>query len=98
MILIPPVPVIGPYYLQSVSDMKEVITTNDATIQGILIVICVVFGSTIIYLYREKNKLQAEYIKFIKEHAEVTKDYADRLRDLYDANREFLTMIEKMTK
>lgn len=87
-----------PYYLQSVQDVKEVISTNDATIQGILIAICIVFGGTIIYLYREKNELQKEYIKEIKAHADVTKDYADRMRELYDSNREFLTMIEKMMK
>lgn len=98
MILIPPAPIMTPYYLQNVTDMKEVITTNDATVQGILIALCLIFAGAIIYLYKEKNSIQKEYVEFIKEHAEVTKDYADRLRELYDANREFLTMIEKMTK
>lgn len=77
------------YIFQSVNEIKDVLATNDATIQGILIAIILALGSALIFLYREKNQLQKEYVLTIKE-------YAENLRQVIDSNRETLQMMERM--
>lgn len=75
-------------YTQTAQDVKDLISTNDATIQGILIAIILALGSALIALYREKNKLQKEYVDTIKE-------YAENLRQVIESNRETMSIVEK---
>lgn len=84
MILIPPVPIMTPYYLQSVDTVKEVITTNDATIQGILLGVILAIGSAFIFLYIEKNKLQKKYNDDL---ADVHKNYQAEIKKMHEDHK-----------
>ncbi len=65
--------------IQTMNDIKDVIATNDATIQGILLGVIIALGSTTIYLYKQVQKLQREYIEEIRKTnvmlIEVNKSY-----------------------
>jgi hypothetical protein len=67
--------------LQNADDVQKIITTNDATVQGILIGICLALGASTIYLYKENKRMQAEIIKELKEFnsslIRINKQYDD---------------------
>ena len=67
--------------LQNADDVQKIITTNDATVQGILIGICLALGASTIYLYKETKRMQAEYVKELKEFNQsilkINKQYDD---------------------
>lgn len=53
--------------LQTTTDLKDVITTNDATVTGILIAVVLAFGATIIYLFKQNQSLHRDFISELKE-------------------------------
>lgn len=57
--------------MQTASDLKEVISTNDATIQGILIAIVLALGAAVIYLYNQVRNLQKEYVEQLIKNNEM---------------------------
>lgn len=53
--------------LQVSSDqVREIVTTNDATVQGILIGIVLALSTIVVFLYRKTETMQKEYIKELK--------------------------------
>ena len=82
MILIPPV-----IPLQTAEDVRRIVSTNDATAQGILIGVCLLMVSAVIVLYRENRNMQKEYVKTMKEvHLQLIKvndNYNEFVRIMY---------------
>lgn len=90
-------PIFTPYYYQNVPDFNDVIRTNDATIQGILLGVIIALCTALIYIYKEKssererllsenNKLRTEYISALKDfNAQlivVNKSYSEAINFL----------------
>jgi hypothetical protein len=67
------------FLLQSTRDITEVISTNDATIVGVLIAVCLALGGAVIYLYKSVQTLNKDFIKELKDNQsiliEMTKKY-----------------------
>ena len=67
------------FLLQSTRDITEVISTNDATIVGVLIAVCLALGGAVIYLYKSVQALNKDFVKELKETQsiliEMTKKY-----------------------
>ena len=67
------------FLLQSTRDITEVISTNDATIVGVLIAVCLALGGAVIYLYKSVQALNKDFIKELKDNQtiliEMTKKY-----------------------
>ncbi len=67
------------FLLQSTRDLTEVISTNDATIVGVLIAVCLALGGAVIYLYKSVQSLNKDFVKDLKETQsiliEMTKKY-----------------------
>ena len=82
MILIPPV-----IPLQTAEDVRRIVSTNDATAQGILIGVCLLMVSAVIVLYRENRNMQKEYVDTMKEvHLQLIKvndNYNEFVRIMY---------------
>lgn len=89
MLYIPPL--IPPFYLQTAEDVKTIITTNDATIQGVLIGVIIGLSGALMYVYREKNQVQAEYIQSLK-------NYGDKMREVANQQSETLQTISNMLR
>lgn len=82
MILIPPV-----IPLQSAEDVRRIVSTNDATTQGILIGVCILLVGAVVVLYKENRKMQKEYVDTMKEvHLQLIKvndNYNEFVRIMY---------------
>jgi len=63
--------------LQTVSDLRDVITINDATVTGTLIAIVVAFAVAIVYLYKNVQNLNKDYVR---NYTELNEKYIDELR------------------
>lgn len=50
----------------SSDQVREIVTTNDATVQGILIGIVLALSTIVVFLYRKTETMQKEYIKELK--------------------------------
>ncbi len=55
------------FLLMQISDYKDVVSTNDATVQGILIGIVLALGAVVVFLYRKTDAMNKEYVKELKE-------------------------------
>lgn len=53
--------------LMLLQDYKDIVTTNDATVQGILIGIVISLAGVVVFLYRKTDSMQKEYVKELKE-------------------------------
>ena len=67
------------HLFQSTREITEVLSTNDATVVGVLIAVCLALGGAVIYLYKSVQTLNKEFIKELKESQsvliEMTKKY-----------------------
>ena len=74
--------------LQTATDLKEIISTTDATIVGILIAVVVAFGFAIIYLYKNVQILNKEYISELRASNEalikVNNSYNEFVRNMIE--------------
>jgi len=74
--------------LQTATDLKEIISTSDATIVGILIAVVVAFGLAIIYLYKNVQLLNKEYISELRASNEalikVNNSYNEFVRNMIE--------------
>jgi predicted PurR-regulated permease PerM len=61
----------------TVSELKSVISTNDATITGILIAVVLAFAFTIVYLFKNVQTLNKDYIQNIQD---LNEKYINELR------------------
>lgn len=57
--------------LQSVTDLKDVVATNDATIVGILIAVCIALGFAVVFLYKNVQTLNKEFIAELRQSNEA---------------------------
>ncbi len=57
--------------LMQVQEVREIVSTTDATVQGILLGVAVALGLAVIYLYRENNKMQKEMREELKNFTEL---------------------------
>lgn len=57
--------------LQTATDLHQVMSTNDATIVGTLMVICITFGAVIVYLFKSQQALNKEYIAALMANNEA---------------------------
>jgi len=75
-------------FLQTASELKSVISTNDATITGILIAVVLAFGFTIVYLYKNVQTLNKEYIAELRASNEalikVNNSYNEFVRNMIE--------------
>lgn len=58
-------------FLQTTSDLKEIVSTNDATITGVLMAVCLTFGVTIIYLFKQNQAIHNKFIDELKATNDV---------------------------
>ncbi len=76
---------------QSTRDLTEVISTNDATIVGVLIAVCLALGGAVIYLYKSVQTLNKDFIKELKENQtiliEMTKKYHEFTENVMQLKR-----------
>lgn len=101
MILIPPF-----ISYQSVSDMKEVISTNDATIQGILLGVIIVLGFVCGYLYhrtiKQNTDLAKVHDKYQEEMKQMNSNHKAEIKEmneaLYAKMEEFSASLVAMNK
>lgn len=74
--------------LQTASDLKDVIGTNDATIIGILIAVCLSFALAIVFLYKNILILNKEYIRELRASNEalirVNNSYNEFVRNMIE--------------
>ena len=74
--------------LQTATDLHKVISTNDATIVGILIAVVIALGATIVYLYKNVQPLNKEYIAELKASNEaimkVNNSYNEFVRNMIE--------------
>ena len=74
--------------LQTAADLHNVITTNDATIIGTLIVVSITFGATIVYLYKNIQSINKEYIAELRASNEalikVNNSYNEFVRNMIE--------------
>ena len=72
MIFYPPV-----FLTQTPQDVKDIISTNDATIQGILLAVIIALATALIYIYKEKN---AERVRLLEENNKLREEYVSTLK------------------
>lgn len=81
-------------FLQTTNDLKEVITTNDATVTGILIAVVLAFGATIIYLFKQNQTLYKEYISELRASndtlVKVNSSYNENTQKFHDFAKDLL--------
>lgn len=74
--------------LQTATDLHNVISTSDATITGILIAFVLAFGATIVYLYKNVQTLNKEYISELRASNEalikVNNSYNEFVRNMIE--------------
>lgn len=58
-------------FLQTASDLKDIVTTNDATIVGVLIGVTIALGATVVYLYKNVQALNKDFIAELKANNET---------------------------
>ena len=57
--------------------MKDIISTNDATIQGILLGVIIALSTALIYIYKEKN---SERVRLLDENNKLREEYVSTLK------------------
>lgn len=77
--------------LQTATDLKNIISTNDATITGILIAVVVTFAFAIIYLYKNVQTLNKEYISELRASNDalikVNNSYNEFVRNMIELKK-----------
>lgn len=53
--------------LQTVTDLKDVIATNDATVVGILLAVVVALAFAVVFLYKNVQTLNKQFIEELKQ-------------------------------
>lgn len=86
MIIFPPI-----IPLQTAEDVRRIVSTNDATAQGILIGVSLLLVGAVVVLYKENRKMQKEYVDTMKEvHLQLIKvndNYNEFVRMMYRNGR-----------
>jgi hypothetical protein len=60
--------------LQTTADLHEVVSTNDATVVGVLMAVVIAFGAVIVYQFKTYQVLNKEFIAELKiSNAELVK-------------------------
>lgn len=79
--------------LQSVTDVKGVVSIDNATIQGILIAVCLSLGFAVVFLYKNIQNLNKDFIRELKENnktlIEVNNNIHDSIKSLKDMFNKF---------
>lgn len=74
--------------LQTVTDLQKIISTDNATITGILIAITLAFGITIVYLYKNIQQLNKEHMTELRNFNEtllkVNNSYNDFVKNMVE--------------
>jgi len=77
--------------LQTTAQLHEVISWNDATIVGILIAIILAFGMTIIYLYKNVERLNKDHMTELRQFNEtlikVNNSYNDFVKNMIELKK-----------
>ena len=77
--------------LQTTAQLHEVISWNDATIVGILIAIILAFGMTIIYLYKNVERLNKDHMNELRQFNEtlikVNNSYNDFVKNMIELKK-----------
>ena len=76
---------------EKIAEIQKVMSTNDATIVGVLIVVTVALGWTVVYLFKVNQSLQKENKEELKANSEV-------LLKVNNAQNEFVSNIVKLEK
>ncbi len=53
------------------TDIKSIVSTNDATVTGILMAVVIALGVAIIYLFKQNQQLHKDYISELKATTET---------------------------
>lgn len=79
------------FQMQTSADIKEVITTNDATIIGVLLAVVITFGLAVFYLFKANQTMY-------KEHISELKKSNDQLVLMNNSYNEIIKIIEIQNK
>jgi uncharacterized protein HemX len=63
---------------QTTREITEVLSTNDATIVGVLIAVCLALGGAVIYLYKSVQTLNKDFTEKIQA---INKDFILELKE-----------------
>ena len=77
--------------LQTVTDIKNIVATDNATITGILIAVIIALGLSLIYLFKANQSLYKEYIAELRVSNE-------QLVQMVNSYNEFVRIIERQNK
>ena len=69
---------------ENIVEAEKIVSFNDATIVGVLMIITIAFGWTIIYLFKQNQKIHE---KFIDELRKVNKFQNDFVNNLVKLNK-----------
>ena len=75
-------------FLQTVLDLKDIVSTNNATTTGVLIAVTIAFGVTIIYLFKNIQTLNKEHMVELRSFNEtllkVNNSYNDFVKNMVE--------------
>jgi hypothetical protein len=78
--------------LQTAVDLQKMMTTNNSTPEGVLIAIVFAFGAVIVFLYKNVQTLNKEYISELRASNEalikVNNSYNEFVRNMIELRKE----------
>ena len=82
-------------FLQTTSDLQNIVSIDNATVSGILIAVLIAFGATIIYLFKYIQKMNADREILYKEFIGEVKIFN---QNLMQVNKDYHESIAKITE
>ena len=82
-------------FLQSTTDLQNIVSIDNATVSGILIAVLIAFGATIIYLFKYIQKMNADREILYKEFIGEVKIFN---QNLMQVNKDYHESIAKITE
>lgn len=77
--------------LQTATDLQNIVSINNASIVGVLIAVVLAFGFTIVYLYKNVQALNKEYISELRASNEalikVNNSYNEFVRNMIELRK-----------
>lgn len=82
----------------TITDLQNVISTNNATVQGILIAVVLALGVAVIYMFKYIQKMNAEREVLYKEFIGEIKIFNTNLMNVNKDYHESITKISELYK
>jgi hypothetical protein len=73
----------------SLSDLQKVVSTNDATVTGVLIAFCIAFSLCIIYLFKTIQDLNKDHMNELRTFNDLLLKANDKVYEIIKIMNEF---------